>query len=118
MKLLIKNVSDAIAGKAPLGVKRSSGWSAVRKRFLETNKTCAVCGGTSKLEVHHVQSFHEHTDLELDPNNLIVLCESGRFGLTCHLLMGHLGNYQDIYISVRTDAKTWLKKLSKRKKIN
>jgi hypothetical protein len=32
--------------------------------------------------------------LELTPDNLITLCESKKYGITCHLFVGHRGNYR------------------------
>jgi 5-methylcytosine-specific restriction enzyme A len=112
--MLIKHVKDIIQGKASIGEKRSSKWFTVRKHFLETNGCCAVCGGKDKLEVHHKQPFHEHPELELDPNNLITLCESKNNGVTCHLLFGHLGNYKSININVDQDVATWKDKIKNR----
>lgn len=113
MKALIKNIADAFVGKAPLGVKRSGSWSTVRKHFLEQNPTCAVCGKTDRLEVHHERPFHLNPELELDPTNLITLCE-GNKALNCHLVIGHLGNYKDINPDVRKDAETWKLKFKRR----
>jgi hypothetical protein len=112
---LITNITDAFSGKAPLGVARSGKWATVRKHFLEANPTCAVCGGTDRLEVHHIFPFHLDPEKELDPTNLITLCEGQRFGLNCHLLMGHLGSFRDVNPDVTSDAKIWNQKLSKRK---
>jgi len=72
-----------------------------------------VCGGKEKLEVHHLQPFHIKPDLELDPNNLITLCESKNHGINCHLFIGHLGNYKSINDTAQQDAFFWLKKLQK-----
>ena len=72
--------------------RRSSEWSEVRKAFLAKNHICAVCGGSVKLEVHHKKSYITYPELELDPSNLIVLCESKSFGINCHEDIGHSGN--------------------------
>lgn len=63
-----------------------------------------MCGGEEKLEVHHIRPFHLHPDLELDPDNLITLCEAGHDGSNCHLLFGHLGNFKSFNVDVRADA--------------
>jgi hypothetical protein len=39
------------------------------------------------VAVHHVESFHEHPELELDPTNLISLCEGPI--KRHHLKVGH-----------------------------
>ena len=100
--------------KVPKGAKRSDKWPTLRKHFLQTNKTCAMCGGTKHLEVHHVRPFHTHPELELDPKNLIVLCENKKDGVNCHLLFGHLGNFKSINATVVSDAKSWCEKIKER----
>ena len=91
---IIKHLLDAAKGKHPLGAIRSGKWPTVRKRHLESHSACEVCRGTAKLEVHHIRPFHLHPDLELDPSNLVTLCEALKDGVNCHLLFGHLGNFK------------------------
>ena len=111
--MILKHVKDVIQGKATVGQKRSSKWPTVRKHHLEAHPTCAVCGGDKVLEVHHLISFNKHPELELDPNNLITLCESkSKGGLNCHLIFGHLTNYKKIHPDVVEDAAYWNKKLT------
>lgn len=112
--MIIQNIKDSIQGKAKLGEKRSSQWPTARKRHLEKNPSCCLCGGVEKIEVHHVKSFHEHPELELEPSNLISLCESKSYGVVCHLFAGHLGNYKTNNPSVIEDAKIWSDKLKNR----
>lgn len=111
---MIKHIKDVVQGKADIGDKRSPQWETVRKNFLKANATCAVCGGRNVLEVHHKQSFHDHPELELDPSNLITLCESKSHGVTCHLFFGHLGNYKSINVNVEADVQIWCDKLKNR----
>ena len=99
-------VSDRIAGKAPKGARRLSRWSEVRDEFLR-DKVCAVCGGRKFLIAHHEIPFHMAPDLELEADNLIPLCESGRFGLNCHQLIGHVGNWRRVNPTVRADIAYW-----------
>jgi len=113
---ILKKIVDVIKGKAPLSASRSTKWPKVRAEHLKKNSECAVCSGTKTLEVHHVQPFHEHPNLELDPNNLITLCESKNNGINCHLAFGHLGNYKNANPAVKEDAQTWNKKLKTAKK--
>ena len=111
---IIRHILDASAGKHPLNVVRSNKWPEARKLHLLNNPTCAVCGGNTNLEVHHIRPFHLHPELELDQTNLITLCESGKNGLNCHLAFGHLGNFKSFNTSVIEDALSWLKKISTR----
>lgn len=73
-----------------------------------------LCGGTETLEVHHIQPFHINPALELDPENLITLCESGKNGIVCHRAFGHLGNYQSVNTEVKPDTEHWHDKIEHR----
>ena len=88
------------------GTPRSSQWGAVRDEFLE-GKHCASCGGTKQLRAHHRVPFHVDPSRELDVTNLIPLCEAGKFGLNCHLLLGHLGNWRRVNVDVDSDVIRW-----------
>lgn len=112
---VIKNIKDAIQGKAKLGQRRSPQWPKVRAEHLKRSPTCIVCGGKKKLEVHHIVPFHLDTAKELDVNNLITLCESKKNGVNCHLFVGHLGNFQSLNTDVTKDATEWRKKIVLRK---
>jgi hypothetical protein len=98
-------------GKETLSSKRSSRWPDVRRKFIESEPNCNVCGGRYKLEVHHIIPYHIDPALELDPNNLISLCESNFSGVNCHLFFGHLGNYRMFNPHVIADANIWNEKL-------
>lgn len=89
--------------KEPLGKKRSPHWPAVRKKHLEQFPNCAVCGGTDGCEVHHIKEFHNYPELELEPTNLITLCEANKT-FSHHLHIGHLGNYKVNNPNVVEDA--------------
>lgn len=84
------------------GGKRSPHWPAVEHAHLKLNPTCAACGGTEKLQVHHCAPFHQHPELELDPTNLVTLCMAE--GKHDHLLIGHGGNFRSANLEVRVDA--------------
>jgi hypothetical protein len=111
---LIQHIKDRLVGKVPAGSKRSGHWATVRKIHLDKNPKCAVCGGVKLLEVHHIRPFHLHPDLELDPTNLITLCESKANGVNCHLLFGHLGNFKSFNVDVKKNSDEWNDKISKR----
>lgn len=71
---------------------RDSRWHALRDKIVKAHPFCAYCGGTTKLQAHHIRPFHLEPDLELDPSNVIVLCEDP--ATDHHLKIGHLGNFQ------------------------
>ena|SRR3990167_491060 len=97
-----------------LGAARSSGWNKVRKEHLRLNPNCALCGGNKIIEVHHKKPFHLKPELELEPSNLITLCESGKNGIVCHRAFGHLGSYQSVNSQVDNDVMVWKTKLDNR----
>ena len=92
---------------------RSSGWSKVRKEHIKKHPTCAGCGRKDGLEVHHIKDFSEHPELELDPDNLITLCDKA---MRCHLTFGHLGNWKSINRWVIENCKWFLGRVLNRPK--
>jgi 5-methylcytosine-specific restriction protein A len=87
---------------------RSPHWPAVQRAAVVAHPFCACCGGKMDLQVHHVQPFHVHAELELEPSNLIVLCRRD------HFFVGHLGDWKSWNSAVREDAAAWLKKIEHR----
>ncbi len=110
---IVKILTDRISGKAPKGAKRSPKWRKLRKVFINEHPRCFVCDSKKKVEVHHKVPFHIAPDLELKEDNLVSLCENKKYGICCHLLIGHLGNYQRINVNVEYDMRTWRMKLGK-----
>ena len=110
----VTTLKELNEGKEPELHKRSAHWPSVRKNHLKSNPTCALCEGTRKLEVHHIKPFHTHPEFELDPDNLITLCEDKGHGVYCHLFFGHLGNYKSINTNVLEDIKVWKERLKNR----
>jgi hypothetical protein len=113
MAILQKIKESIIEEKYDWKHKRSSSWPKVRKDFLDKNPVCAFCGGKESLEVHHIKPFHLDPSLELDNANLIVLCESKKYGVNCHLFFGHLGNYKKENINIKEDIEFWKEKFKK-----
>jgi hypothetical protein len=95
------------------GIPRSPHWKTVRTTFRRAHPFCDACGPGSPrvhLEVHHVIPYHlcallGRPDLELDPRNLVVLCEDE--GFDHHLLVGHLGDFQTSNPIVRESVSTF-----------
>lgn len=88
---------------------RSSKWTTVKKEHLKDNPYCAACGRDSKLEVHHIEPVHLNPNRELDPTNLITLCDN-----PCHILFGHLMNYKSWNKDVVNDCQVYLNKVKNR----
>ncbi len=116
MKTLVKTnmsyISDRLAGKLKAGESRSTKWPEVRAAFLKANPVCVVCESTKKLQVHHMKPFHLFPALELDPANLITLCENS--STNHHFMVGHLEDWRSFNPNVILDAKMWWTKLKQR----
>lgn len=70
---------------------RSPKWRAVEKAHLRNNPACEACGSVRRTQVHHIQPFHLHPELELEPSNLISLCMDTAED---HLVLGHSGSWR------------------------
>jgi len=86
--------------------QRSSQWPKVRDAHLKIDPVCNVCGTKEDLNVHHIIPFHIDRSKELDPDNLITLCNSNR----CHFTFGHLFNWSTFNPNVKSDAKAFKQK--------
>jgi hypothetical protein len=104
-------ILDSEEARHPPDAVRSPHWPAARATHLKEHPTCANCGGTVKLEVHHIRPFHLHPELELEPTNFITLCEAGHGGVNCHLAVGHLGSFKSFNVDVASDSAAYLAKV-------
>ena len=75
-------------------INRSSQWTKVRALHLKHYPKCVLTDISYKevddMEVHHVKSFHEHPELELEPSNLRTIRRP------FHWLFGHFLNWEKI----------------------
>ena len=102
----ITDIKDLVKGTLVEGKRRSPLWPSVRKKHLRNNPLCACCSSKKKLEVHHIIPFHVDSSEELNPENLITLCQNGRYGFrSCHLLVGHEGRWRTFNPQVDEDCK-------------
>lgn len=85
---------------------RSPKWQTVRKQHLDKQPYCQACGKKVKLEVHHIVPVHLDPLKELDPDNLITLCDS-----YCHLVFGHLMDYKSWNVDVIKDSNNFYQKI-------
>lgn len=90
---------------------RSSQWPVIEKQYLEKHPTCAGCGTTKHLQVHHKKPFHLFPQFELDINNLISLCEDSWL---CHLHLGHSGDWRAYNPNVEEDTAKQLSRIKSR----
>ena len=98
-ELHLENVRDAHVGH---GMERSPKWPSTQDRHLKMHPTCAACGGTTNVNVHHKKPFHLYPELELEPTNLITLCMDG--DKDCHIKLGHGGSFKAYNPNVEPDV--------------
>jgi len=94
-----RSESFSLTGHKP----RDSKWRSVRNKIIDDQGSCAICGKTKNLRVHHKIPFHIDPSLELVEENLIVLCENEN--LNCHFVFGHLMNWNDFNPNIDEDIK-------------
>lgn len=82
---------------------RSPGWPKLREEHINKQPCCQACGSCKKPEVHHIVPVHLDPSKELDPDNLITLCDK-----YCHFIFGHLMDYKSWNINVRNEASRYL----------
>lgn len=104
---LVRAINERVAQpvlKVALAIrhKRSSKWPSVRESHIRREWWCQCCGAVEKLEVHHVLPVHVAPDKELEPGNLITLCETEE---RCHLRRGHAGSWRRFNPAIRLEAK-------------
>jgi hypothetical protein len=95
-----------------IGHGRSSHWPAVEKAFRKVHPQCVCClvKSVTHIQIHHRFPFHYcvalgRPDLELDPRNLITLCEGpNKSSPDHHELIGHLADWKSSNIDVANDA--------------
>ena len=95
-----------------IGHGRSGHWPTVEKKFRAVHPQCVCCivKSVKHIQIHHRFPFHYaialgRPDLELDPRNLITLCEwPSHTSPDHHLLIGHLENFQSSNTDVASDA--------------
>lgn len=78
---------------------RSPQWPKIRKQHLAKYPCCMACGSSIKPEVHHIIPVYKDPTKELDPDNLITLCDK-----YCHFIFGHLMNWKSYNIDVKKDC--------------
>ena len=109
IKFKIINYVYCLLGYKNVYIQRSSQWPKIRKEHLNSQPCCAACGSCEKPEVHHIVPYHIDPSKELDPNNLITLCDK-----YCHFAIGHLMSYHSWNPQVIEDARVYNIKVKNR----
>lgn len=81
-----------------IGAKRNPKWHTLRNKHIEDNPSCICCGKIDQQEVHHISPVSIAPELELEPSNLVTMCER------CHLVIGHLNDWKKYNPSVVQDS--------------
>lgn len=102
---IVKMLGLFVGDMGVLATPRSPRWKSVRREHLLANPRCIVCGSTRGVVPHHVVPFHVAPERELDPSNLVTLCEGPTFN--CHLFFGHLKRWDRHNPDVTEDAAHW-----------
>jgi len=103
-------INFSISNLNPFGRKirfasRSPKWSKVRAEHLKQQPCCVACGRCLKLEVHHIEPVHINPERELDPSNLLTLCDS-----PCHFIFGHFMDWKSWNKDVIEDCSVYYNK--------
>lgn len=105
----LRQIADELEEEVPFhpfyGLRRNPRWDELADEHLRENACCAACGGKKKLQVHHIKPFHLFPELEMEPSNLITLCDANY--KHCHFIVGHLCSWHSWNPDVVDDA-SWL----------
>jgi hypothetical protein len=88
MQSLLESCLRFLGLDVPMPFGRAPGWARLRALHLRLYPECAACGSRRNVVPHHIVPVHVDPERELDPDNLITLCEGPI--VNCHLLFGHL----------------------------
>jgi len=58
------------------------------------NQSCAFCGRSARLEVHHIEPVSVAPDKADDEDNMIMLCRKPE----CHKMIGHDGDFRTRFV--------------------
>ena len=99
-----------------LGVARSPGWAEDSRNAIKAAGNLCQMGLhkpslLNPLATHHIQSFHEHPELEREPSNWIVLCRLH------HFIHAHFGNWKDSNPQIKEDAAAFTWEITNHKKL-
>lgn len=72
--------------------RSSNEWKKIRKKIINRDKHCLICGSTDHLEVHHIIPLDVNWELRKEKLNLITLCKS-------HHNLVHNGVFNQCYLT-------------------
>lgn len=66
---------DYIDNEKQPNERSSQEYNDWRKRVINRDKVCKLCGGDKHLHAHHIYSYKDNPDLRIDVGNGITLCQ-------------------------------------------
>lgn len=91
------------------GSKRDPRWAQFRREIIfQRGYKCEATGKTENIELHHCKPFHKYPELELDPDNVILL-ERG-----VHFDIAHLCSWRSWNKDIKEDARKLREKIANR----
>ena len=111
LAILFLRAIGHLPGAPVYGASRSGRWPKLERDWLKLHDACAACGSTDQVSVHHKMPFHLAPERELDPANLISLCE--KHG--CHFSFGHNYDWHAYNLHVEEDARLQSRRVQQRK---
>jgi len=97
-----------------LGLKRSPKWAALSRRHRRHQPDCQLCGSLVFCTTHHILPFHLFPEHELDPDNLITLCEGQT--INCHYFLGHMLDWKSYNPHLLEDIHRYRPMIKRRRK--
>lgn len=107
---MFKWLTKLLVRENAFGGERDPRWREVRAEHILKEPVCQACGKDIKLDVHHIVPVAIDKSRELDPENLITLCNQ-----PCHLVFGHFMSYYCYNSDVREMTKIYRQSLAARK---
>jgi 5-methylcytosine-specific restriction protein A len=102
-------VEDRLIGGPP----RNPHWRSFCKECVVAHPYCAACGSTKFLVGHHKKPFHLYPDLEMSPENILILCQGDV--CNCHFVFGHNFSWLAYSETAEEDAARMLDRIKNRK---
>ncbi len=114
-KKLLEKIDPSFTKPKYTGInKRDPQWPALSKKMIkEAGNKCALCNKSKNLITHHIIPVHVNKELELNENNLIVLCE--HLTHNCHFFIAHCCDWRSYNPEIRIDTKLLNERILNRK---
>jgi len=72
----------------------SPAWQRLRYETLKKYRQCCLCGSNDKLHVDHIKPRSNYPELELEPDNMQVLCQKCNIAKSNHDTEDYRNHYE------------------------